>query len=170
MTSVVTRDLREGGKKRGKSSTRFPYVRRPRGSDFALSRSPSVSQGIGGLELPLGYLAYARVFPEFYRFSPFSPSVTPFDPRRVKRHTVPKSMEALGADGARCRLMMTFKCGAASFDCSRGAAGRDGFFPLLFFFSFPPFFSLYRFFTFSCVSLLTSFESREAFVAILIRN
>jgi len=45
---------------------------------------------------------------------------------------------------------MTFKCGAASFDCSHGAAGRDVF--LRFSFSC---FSLYRFFIFSRVLSLS---------------
>lgn len=168
MTSVATRaDLgkrgkRKGGKKRG---ARLPYVR-PRGRDFAPRRPLSAaSRQFRGNWLSSGYLALGRIIPvAFLSF---------FPPRRrcltrVFGQDTPKSMGALGADGARCCLMMTFKCGAASFDCSRGAAGRDVFFsPPCFSFPFLSFFPLsLSIFCFLARSLLASFEISRSEIVI----
>jgi len=143
---VLTRREKEGGREKGEEkSTRHPYVRRSRAAPCTLTVAANLEEtgwsshrdiphahvSFSGLSLLLFCSSGGAIYPALGK----TRSEIDGNPERRWR---------------RYCLMMTFKCGAASFDCSHGAAGRDVF--LRFSFSC---FSLYRFFIFSRVLSLS---------------
>ena len=92
---------------------------------FVLCHLLPVLEGTGTPVRIFHTRAFFRII--FIIFLFFFLLVALFNPasQKIRRSEIDESP---GRRWRQCCLMMTFKCGAASFDCSRGVARRDAFF------------------------------------------
>ena len=97
--------------------------------DFALCTLPLAASSRGNWPGTPVRIFHTRAFFRiiFIIFLFFFLLVALFNPasQKIRRSEIDESP---GRRWRQCYLMMTFKCGAASFDCSRGVARRDAFF------------------------------------------